>query len=68
MAEYSDILRNSSKTKYSALCVIRTRKIHENWVELYQNQTTEGERTDRYTQCTKALPMGDNGGSVAILH
>ena len=23
---------------------------------------------ERETQCTKALPMGDNGGSVAILH
>ena len=43
-------------------------KNHEKWVELYQNRTTERERTGSNTECTKALPMGDSGGSVAILH
>ena len=45
---------------YSTLCIIRTRKIHENWVQR--------ERTDYNTEYTKAVPMGDNGGSVAKLH
>ena len=28
----------------------------------------ERERTGIDTQCTQALPMGDNGGSMAMLH
>ena len=33
----------------------------------YTKIELQKERTGRDTQCTKVLPMGDNGGSVAIL-